>query len=153
MGAFASPTSADRFVLTNGQKIEGEVTAEDDRALTIEIDTPQAGVGLTRRLDKAQVKTWYRPSREGASYVVIPVLGVIGRDMTATALRAGLDEARAMKPRYVVLAIDSPGGEIGEMNGMIDLLAEASKDLEIIAYVKSAFSAAAVITMTCERVT
>jgi membrane-bound serine protease (ClpP class) len=50
------------------------------------------------------------------------------------------------------LAIDSPGGDIGQMYGIVDLLIDASKDVQIVAYVKRAYSAAAVIAMCCNEI-
>lgn len=139
--------SADKFVLHNGRTIEGEVIKEDDNTVTVEIWA--MGSSLTQRLNKAQVKTWYKPRREGQPYVIIPLFGAIGNDVTVDALRAGLREARAAKARYVILAIDSPGGDVGAMVGMIELLSETSRDFEVVTYVKSAHSAAAVIAMSC----
>jgi hypothetical protein len=72
--------------------------------------------------------------------------------VTVEGLAAGLAAAREAKAKYVVLAVDSPGGSVEEMAGIIDLIAGASKDVEIVAYVKNAQSAAAVIAMTCGRV-
>jgi hypothetical protein len=52
----------------------------------------------------------------------------------------------------VILEIDSPGGNIAQMMDILDLLNKASADLKIIAYVKQAHSAAAVIAMSCSQV-
>jgi membrane-bound serine protease (ClpP class) len=141
---------ADRLVLTDGRVIEGTVTREDDRTLTLEIR--KVGMSLTTTIYKSEIKTRNTPVCEGQPYVVIPVHGAIGDDVTADALRAGLAEARLAKPQYVILEIDSPGGSIGQMMEMLDLLNKAASDLKIIAYVKRAYSAAAVIAMSCSQV-
>jgi ATP-dependent protease ClpP protease subunit len=146
----AAPANADQIILKNGRMIDGAVISENDKTLTIEI--PGIGMSLTTTISKAEIKTRKKVVREGRPYVVVPVRGVIGDDVTVEALRAGLAEARRAKPQYVVLEIDSPGGNIGEMTGMLDLLSEASKDLKIVAYVKRAYSAAAVIAMSCPQV-
>jgi len=145
------PASADRLVLRDGKTIEGEVITEDDKTVLVEVWVPPLSF-YQKRISKPQIKTWVRPSREGAPYVTIPIFGTIGDDVTVDALRAGLQDARAAKPRYVILAIDSGGGSIAEMAGMLELLQEASKEFEIVAYVKSAHSAAAVIAMSCRHV-
>ena len=145
------PASADRLVLRDGKTIEGEVITEDDKTVLVEVWVPPLSF-YQKRISKPQIKTWVRPSREGAAYVTIPIFGTIGDDVTVDALRAGLQDARAAKPRYVILAIDSGGGSIAEMAGMLELLQEASKEFEIVAYVKSAHSAAAVIAMSCRHV-
>ncbi len=142
--------NADRIVLKDGRRIEGTVTREDDKTLTVEIR--RVGILLITTVSKSEVKTRDKPVRKGQPYVVIPVRGAIGEDVTVEALRAGLAEARLAKPQYVILDIDSPGGAIAQMMGMLDLLNEASKDLKIIAYVKRAHSAAAVIAMSCPKI-
>ncbi len=142
--------NADRIVLKDGRTIEGTVSREDDKTLTVEIR--RVGVSLITTLSKSEVKTRDKPVREGQPYVVIPVHGAIGEDVTVDALRAGLAEARLAKPQYGILDIDSPGGDIAQMMDMLDLLNEASKDLKIIAYVKRAHSAAAVIAMSCSKI-
>ena len=148
--AVTLPASADWLVLRDGRTLEGEVVGEDDKTLTVE--TWGIGLSYTQRVAKAKVKTWYRPKRDGQPYVVIPISGTIGDDVTVEALAAGLREARAAKPKYVILAIDSGGGDVVEMAGMIEALREASKDVAIVAYVKRAHSAAAVIAMSCRHV-
>jgi ATP-dependent protease ClpP protease subunit len=143
--------AADRLVLRSGKRIEGEVIAEDGSTVTVEVLVPP-GYTIRRRVNKAEIASRLRPPRTGVPYVLIPVIGEIGKDVTVDALRAGIDKARAAKPRYIVLAIDSPGGEISQMAGMVDLLIDASKDVETVAYVKQAYSAAAVIAMCCREV-
>ena len=148
----ASIARADKFVLRDGSSIDADVLAEDEHSITIEQTVTATGVLLSRKLDKLQIQTWYRAPRDGPAYVTIPMMGVIGEDVTAASVRAGLSEARTVKPRYVVLAIDSPGGSIREMFDILDVLWERKDDFQIIAYAKDAYSAAAVIAMSCERV-
>ena len=62
-----------------------------------------------------------------------------------------LDEVRAVKPDYVILDIDSPGGAIPEMDRIIAAITDA-RELKFIAYVKNAHSAAAVIALTCPTI-
>lgn len=149
-GLLANFAHADRIILQDGKLVEGEVIQEDDKSVTVE--TAGVGVSLTRQIKKSKIKTWQKQLREGKPYVVVPVIGVIGDDITVDALRAGLAEARAARPQYVILEIDSPGGNVGQMMEMVEVLNDASRDLKIIAYVKSAYSAAAVIAMSCPQV-
>lgn len=151
VGALVSFARADRIVLQSGRAFEGEVVAETSRSVTLE-SFVLPGYTMERRFDRSQIKTWHRPSREGVPYVVIPVFGEIGNDVTADALRNGLAKARAANPRYIILAIDSPGGDIWQMNEMIDAVIEASKQTNVTAYVKQAYSAAAVLAMCCPEV-
>jgi ATP-dependent protease ClpP protease subunit len=146
----ATGARADRLVLHDGKTIEGEIVAESDSAVTVEVAA--IGSSLTTQVNKAQIKTWYKPVREGPPYVLIPIVGVIGDDVTADAVRAGLREALAAKPRYIVWAIDSPGGSIDTMMDIVDAIKGIPAGIEVIAYVKSAASAAAVIAMSCRQV-
>lgn len=146
------PASADRIVLIDGNVFDGDVKSEDAQKVTLEISSADSALVLTKQISKSNIKSWQRVSHEGAPYVVLPLRGAIGEDVTADALRAGLDQARAANPKIVILAIDSPGGSIGEMWQMTDLLIDASRDMQIIAYVKSAYSAAAVVAMCCKQV-
>jgi hypothetical protein len=149
-GVLTSSAAADHIILRNGRTLDGEVVREDDRALAVEIFA--SPYTFVRNVNKSQVREWQRPPHVGAPYVLIPIFGVIGNDVTVDALREGLAKAREANPRCIVLAIDSPGGDISQMNGMVDLLIDASKDVEIVAYVKQAYSAAAVIAMCCREV-
>jgi ATP-dependent protease ClpP protease subunit len=150
MLAFAGSARADKLVLQDGRTLQGDILSEDESSLVIELHL--SGSSLTQRIDKSQIKTWLKLAREGEPYVVIPFFGEIGTDITAAALDAGLREARAVNPSYVILAIDSPGGRIGDMVVMIELINSASKDLHIVAYVKSAYSAAAVVALSCPQI-
>jgi ATP-dependent protease ClpP protease subunit len=144
-----SVARADKFLMRDGTTIDGDVVSDNDATVTIEQSAPFSGVTLSRKLDKAQVQTWYRSSRDGPAYVVIPIFGAVGEDVTASSISAALAEARMVKPRYVVLAIDSPGGSIGEMFHILDALWEKRDEFQVVAYVKNAYSAAAVIAMSC----
>jgi ATP-dependent protease ClpP protease subunit len=150
--AVASSVRADHIVLQNGTTVDGEVSAENDQTVTVDVSVPGSSLTVARRLTKAQIKSWDRPSREGPAYVTIPLIGEIGAEVTADGLRAGLAEARAVHAKYVVLAIDSPGGRIGAMSDIIDVLTDASREFEIVSYVNNAYSAAAVIAMTSRQV-
>ena len=132
---------ADRIVLENGRTLDGQVVAEDETSYTVQVEVGSST--LTQRYNKSQVRSITRVAQARATYVTRPVIGTIGEDVTAAALRAGFAEARAAKVGTIVLAIDSPGGEVREMAGMIEAVAEASEDMRVVALVKSAHSAAA----------
>lgn len=150
-GVFGHAANADRLMLRDGKTLDGEIVAEDEKTVTVELFIPPSYT-IDRRVAKTQVSEWQRASREGAPYVLIPFFGEIGTDVTVEGLRAGLQKAREARPQFVVLAIDSPGGNIAQMVEMIDLLTDASKEFKVVAYVKEAYSAAAVVAMTCPQV-
>jgi ATP-dependent protease ClpP protease subunit len=84
--------------------------------------------------------------------VRLPINGEIGKDVTVASVQAGLDEAAKTSPKYIVLDIDSPGGNIGVMIGILDVLSDAQRDRQVVAYVHNAYSAAAVIAMSCPKI-
>jgi ATP-dependent protease ClpP protease subunit len=153
---FSASATADSIVLRSGRTVQGDVTAEDEQTITVEVSSPNGAI--ENRIQKAQIVNWNRERHEGPPYVVIPVLGEIGLDPTADkfvsadAFQAGLEAAYALHPRYIVLAIDSPGGSISELDKMLEVLGRAPADCEVIAYVKTAYSAAAVLAMSCRRI-
>jgi Clp protease len=147
--AASLPAKGDHFLLRNGVSIDGTVTAEDDQSVIVDVSNTE--IAMSRRIDKSAILQWDRPA--GPPYVILPVTGEIGADITAGALRDGFVEAKRLGARYVVLLIDSPGGSIGEMNDIIDLVINESKEFDIVACVKEkAYSAAAVIAMACRNV-
>lgn len=141
----------DHVVLKNGKSFDGEIVSENKDAIRLEIFVPPAYT-MARRLERVRIKTLIRSVHDGSPYVLIPIFGVVGEDITVDALRAGLAKARAVKATRIILAIDSPGGDVGQMAAMVDDLAMASQDVKIVAYVKKAYSAAAVIAMCCPQV-
>ncbi len=146
---------ADTLVLNNGRQYEGRLIAQDDRLVTFEIR--RIGVNMTLRFQAAQVKQVISEVQDGPTYCVLSIVGTIGRDLeadsfvTADSFIQVLDEVRAIKPDYVILEIDSPGGSISEMDRIIAAITDA-RELKFIAYIKDAHSAAAVIALTCPTI-
>ena len=146
---------ADTLVLNNGRQYEGQLISQDDRLVTFEIS--QIGVRMILRLSASEVKQVISEVQEGPTYVVLPIVGTIGRDLeadsyvTADAFIQVLDEIRTAKPDFVILLIDSPGGAIAEMDRIIAAIADA-RELKFIAYINDAHSAAAVIALTCPTI-
>ncbi len=84
-------------------------------------------------------------------YFVIPLHGEVGKDIAARQVMQAMEAGLLSGGTILVLEIDSPGGLISESQAIIDLLAE-HKDRRSIAFVKSAYSAAAVIALTCDEI-
>jgi len=84
-------------------------------------------------------------------YYPITITGAIGRDFTAPQMEAHLKEAKRLNPAVVLLVIDSGGGRIDHAEKIVDLIIE-HKDLTFVAYVHKALSAAATITLACEKI-
>jgi len=87
----------------------------------------------------------------GAGYYAIPITGAVGRDFTAGQMEAHLKEAERLKPAAVLLEIDSGGGLIDHAEQIVDLIIK-HKDLTFVAYVHKALSAAATVTLACEKI-
>lgn len=140
----------DTLKLKNGREYQGILVSQDDSTVVFEVQ--QVGVRMTIRRPISEVDQVATDS--GLTYCVIRLVGPIGRDLnsspyvTANAFIRALDEIKTVKPDYVLLAINSPGGSVGEMNRIVQAIAEAN-DLNFVAYVLKAHSAAAVIAMTC----
>jgi len=83
--------------------------------------------------------------------MVIPVSGAIGGEFSAMLMKAYLEMAAKLKPTVIVLDVDTPGGEIGEAEEIIDLLI-AAKGYRLVALVHRALSAGAMVTMACKEI-
>ena len=146
----AAALRGDVIVRTDGTRLSGRIVAETKDAVTLE--TTSGGISLRQKIARANIRAVERPLREGPAYCAVPIVGVIGEDVTARDLEDGIREARKSKPRYIVLVIDSPGGAIDEMNRIVSTIA-AHRDLEFVAFVKErAISAAAIIAMACPKI-
>ena len=150
----AAMSQADSLVLQDGRKFEGKVVSEDGSTVVFVISSH--GATLRTRFPRSQIKTITRETKEGPAYCKLPILGSIGdfgddQFVTAKSFRAALREARKVKPDYVVLVIDSGGGDVAEMEEIIAAIVEAD-DLHFVAYVEKALSAGAVIAMACPEI-
>jgi ATP-dependent protease ClpP protease subunit len=86
-----------------------------------------------------------------ATYLLIPIKGVIGIDFTATRMKALLEQATRLKPDVVVLELDTPGGAVEETERIVDLMI-ANKNLRFVAFVRKGLSAGATITLACPEI-
>lgn len=141
---------ADVLTTTSGRKMSGAVVAEDAHSITFEIRS--AGMAMREVFRRSEVASIVKPREiTGTSYFEIPIMGMIGREVTATAVGEALDAARRAKATHVVLLFDSGGGLVSECDRIIDVM-DHNRDLSTIAYVKNAQSAAAVIAATCRMI-
>lgn len=150
--AMGGMARADHITLINGKQIDGEITAEDVRTVTIRISDSTSNIAFSRRLSKSEIKEISRPKHDGPAYVLLPIHGEIGKDVTVASVQAGLEAAEKVGPKYVVLDINSPGGNIGAMFGIMEAISKAQHERPIVAYVQNAYSAAAVIAMSCPKI-
>src|SRR5688572_13142075 len=104
--SLAAPAFADQIVKTDGKRLDGRVVAETKDFVTFE--TTAGGMTMRQKIARAQIKSIDRPVRDGPGYCPLPIVGVIGEDVMARDVEAGIREARRTNPKYVVLVIDSP---------------------------------------------
>lgn len=155
-GVLAWPSLADVLTLKDGRTLNGRVVSDDGR--TVVFEARVRGMRMTARYHRESVASLVREEIRGKTYYALPISGPIGKQkgvegafVTAAMFRSALAEVREAKPDYVVLVIDSPGGSLDEMQGIIEAINE-SPDLTFVAYVKKAISAAAIIAMRCPTV-
>jgi ATP-dependent protease ClpP protease subunit len=144
--------NADTIIVQSGRRYDGDFIFEDANIVTLRVDVPGSSLSFTQQITKSHIRSWDRADRQGAAYVQIPVVGEIGTDVTTDSIRQALAEAKQYHPQYVVLVFDSNGGQVATTFEILDLLADASRDFKIAASVKKAYSAAAMIAMSCKDI-
>lgn len=148
--ALAAPAAADVLTTTSGRKLTGTIIGEDANSVTFEINGP--GLSVREVFKRDDIASITKPAEvAGPSYYEIPVMGYVGLEVTAKGLGNALAAARAAKASHVVLLFDSPGGSVGECEQIIDVM-DQNRDLNTIAYIKTAYSAAAVVAVTCKTI-
>jgi membrane-bound serine protease (ClpP class) len=140
---------ADTLTKKDGKTFEGRVVAETADSVTFESNS--GGITLRQRISRANIRSIRKQVVEGPGYCVIPIKGMIGNEVTAAAFQAALDEARRAGAEYVILQIDSPGGDVGEKSKILRVLAD-NRDLKFVAHVRRAISAAAIIAIGCPHI-
>lgn len=141
---------ADKITLQNGKTYDCDVLAEDANVVTV--DLSDSARALFGRIPKTQIVSWEKSVRVGQPYVVLPVSGTIGVDVTSDGLKSGLARALKLKPKFIVLLINSDGGNIGHLQDMVAELQAVPRDVQIVGFVQRAYSAAAVLAMACPRI-
>ena len=144
---------ADTIVKKDGKVLEGRVISQSDKEVVFEwtkfgrtqISIPMEEVASVK-IGESQAE-----KKQGPGYVVLPLHGIVGKEITAHALSEGFTAARIDKPSIVILAIDSPGGSVPETEKILDVM-ERNGDLFVVAHVADGYSAAAIIAMCCPRI-
>ena len=142
----ATDNAADTLTKTDGKTFDGLVVAETPTHVTFESNS--GGITFRQKIARAQVRSVEKVVLEGPGYCTIPIAGAIGDEVTAAAFRAALDEARRVGAKFVVLEIDSPGGDVAEKNKILTAIGD-NRDLRFVAHVRRALSAAAIIAIGC----
>jgi membrane-bound serine protease (ClpP class) len=137
---------ADTILKKDGQTLRGQIIATTATDITL-----QSNVGeliVRQKIAMKDIDSIHRDSRAENRYCRIPIHGAIGTDVKADWLGHALEQAADFGATVVVLDFDSPGGSVSEMASMLDVLHKNNK-LPLIAHVKQAMSAAAIVAISC----
>lgn len=93
---------------------------------------------------------------DGPAYLVVPLHGTVGREITAAVLGRCLDAALAQGPTAVVLEVNSPGGFLSELYRLLNLSLAWQRDhpdQRVVVLVREqAMSAAAVLSTSVPEI-
>lgn len=82
-------------------------------------------------------------------YIIAPLSGVFGEELTAGFVRAFLQRAVDVKAEAVIFELESPGGMVSELDKIRGVIDEYEPRVKVVFYVKTeAFSAAALLCMS-----
>src|SRR5256885_10148539 len=96
--ALAAPVLADQVITKDGRSQTGRIVSEDGSGVTLDIQS--GGLVMRKKIPAAQIKSISREVRDGPGYYPLPIIGVIGKDVTAEAFRAAIVEVRKHRPEY-----------------------------------------------------
>ncbi len=179
---FGATARGDVLSLTDGRSFEGELVEESrdgvrfrtqihgiwttltiPRRLVYSVDPYEGDQSdLSAREASAADSAPVRAMKKDAKViVVIPLSGDVGRIpgrsrsgecFTADAIEACFRRAEHLEADLIVLDIQSPGGRVDEMERICDVIQASAGKLPIVAFPGEAFSAAAIITMSCRDI-
>jgi membrane-bound serine protease (ClpP class) len=157
---WGSWAEADVVELESGEKIVGIVVAESSDKVVIET-FPKGELKLRtvpRIEDRKIVRAYFERPKAGtdagggkAKYFLIPLHGVVGKEIQAGKIHSVMMHGLTDPATVLVLDIDSPGGLVSECEKIIQLFSETSSRRSI-AFIRNAYSAAAIIALTCDEI-
>jgi len=158
----AGTLSADKVIWKDGTEVTGRIVSRDDKSIVLAM--PEYGPDVRVTIPLAEVQAVIQdgpgaqtPAAPAATstpapgekrYYPLPIVGEIGTEVTADTFKVAFGDAVKAKPDYIVLYVDSPGGSVAETRQILEIIAEA-EDVKLVAFVKQALSAAAIISLTC----
>jgi hypothetical protein len=102
---------------------------------------------IQTRIARKDIAAIHKDAVAENRYCRIPIHGEIGVDIKAEWLDKALGQAEAANANVVLLDIDSPGGQVGEMARIMEVLSKHNT-MRAIAFVHRAMSAAAIIALS-----
>ncbi len=164
------PAIADTLLLRDGRTFSGRLVRSDDKVIVFEVQRfgskasvtfPREQVARITLGKEASTKPAptssprKKPSYTGPTYVIVPMAGLLGLEITDPVFQKCLAVARAQKPTVVLLVIDSNGGTVAELRRILSTLESyrtQHRDIRVVAYVKRAGAAAALLALACAEV-
>ena len=162
---------ADKIIYKSGAEVTGKVVAETKDKVVFAM--PKYGPNVRMEVPRADIRAVIRdgsdptipaaptpttapatqpadvlPSAPEKTYYPIPIVGEIGKEVLAKTLEVALQDAQKARPDYIVFYIDSGGGSVSETREILEVLSMVEGP-RMVAFVKQALSAAAIITLTC----
>ncbi len=179
--SLAVPVSADTLKTKDGRVFVGKVLEQDDKRVIFEVHRFGATARMTFRRHEIAgitkgdlkikpvkpVKTTKDPSTtkitpepkappivkyDKPTYYIIPFEGTVGTQVLATRLERSFKDALKRKPTVVLIVIDSPGGLVQEVSKLVAVIKKYNGRLRVVAYVRSALSAAAITGLACREI-
>jgi len=179
--SLAVPVSADTLKTKDGRVFEGKVLEQDDKKVIFEVHRFGATARMTfRRHEIAEITTGaikikpVKPAKikkdaskveiapvpaalpiikyDKPTYYIIPFEGEVGTEVLATRLERSFEDALKRKPTVVLIVFDSPGGLVQEVSKLVAVIKKYNGRLRVVAYVRSALSAAAITSLACREI-
>jgi SH3-like domain-containing protein len=160
LALLCAPALGDQVVLKNGSIIEGEVTVDEGRN-TVIVKRGGATLSFSRDDVLEIIKDRKKPEADEPKdagplqAIVIPIHGSLQHQRARDELDTILEEAIGHRPKLIVFEINSSGGAISVGNHFSRRIT-ALKGFRTAAFIhgngKGAFSAAAYVALSCDRI-
>lgn len=180
--AMVTGAFADTVTLKSGKVYEGEIIEQTDDIVIIRVTSGTIQRDLPIYMDDVEeIKTGDevgdidvevkpdRPNRDAETsdpvvadpasvdlynkkVFVIPMHEGVGTFFRQDKLQEAIDAVRHLEPDVIVLEIDSPGGALSEVYKLSEYLSEVRDEFRVVAWIKSAISAAAMTAMNCREI-
>jgi len=86
-----------------------------------------------------------------STYLEVPLVGEVGKEIIAPAVREALKVAKTRKINWIVFKIDTPGGRVADAQAIAKVLLADHPGVTYIAMIQRSMSAGAWITSACDR--
>jgi hypothetical protein len=166
-------SNADFVTTLDGRRVEGVITKETDEK--VQIDTVVSSIRTTLTFKKSDVYSIiYHPVEENFfgvrqsekiekvdstetnevadSCLVIPIIGIIGQEVTFDGILACFDYAKRNGIKEIVFEINTPGGSVSEIERIAQVMQDHDMDFNYTAIVYEAISAGIWIAAGCDTI-